>query len=154
MQELSVNESEAASYYLAALVLFLSSRFVCTWLMSYIAPARLLAGLAALALGLCCVVSLSGGIVGCVALVAISACMSLMFPTIYGLGLRGLGGDTKLGGAGLVMAILGGAVLTGLQAAVSDATGSINFAYFVPTACFAVIVYYAAVIVPSTIASE
>ena len=77
-------------------------------------------------------------------LVGISGCMSLMFPTIYGLGIRGLGKDTKIGGSGLIMAILGGAVLTAVQGQVSDSTGSINFAYIVPLICFLVIVFYSA----------
>jgi FHS family L-fucose permease-like MFS transporter len=68
-----------------------------------------------------------------------------MFPTIFGLAVRGLGDDTKIGGSGLIMAILGGAVLTAIQGQVSDITSSINLAYFVPFACFVVIAYYGAV---------
>ena len=81
--------------------------------------------------------------VGLYCLVGISACMSLMFPTIYGFAIRGLGDDTKLGGSGLIMAILGGAVLTAIQGQVSDLTGSINLSFFVPVACFAIIAFYA-----------
>jgi MFS transporter, FHS family, L-fucose permease len=76
-------------------------------------------------------------------LVGISGCMSLMFPTIYGLAVRGLGEDTKIGGSGLIMAILGGAVITAIQGQVSDMTGSINLSYLVPLGCFVVIAYYA-----------
>ncbi len=79
------------------------------------------------------------------ALIGISGCMSLMFPTIFGLAVRGLGEDTKIGGSGLIMAILGGAVLTAIQGNVSDLTNSINLAYFVPLVCFVVIAYYGAV---------
>ena len=68
--------------------------------------------------------------------------MSLMFPTIYGLAVVGLGNDTKIGGSGLIMAILGGAVLTAIQGQVSDLTGSIKMAYFVPALCFVVIIIY------------
>ena len=125
-----------------ALILFLTSRFVCTWLMNFIRPAQLLMYMALAAAALSLTTMTSGGYVGVFALVAISACMSLMFPTIYGLGLRGLGEDTKIGGSGLIMAILGGAVLTGIQGQVSDATGSINFSYIVPLLCFVVIAYY------------
>ena len=82
---------------------------------------------------------------GVYALIGISGCMSLMFPTIFGLAVRGLGEDTKLGGSGLVMAILGGAILTQLQGFVSDLTQSINIAYWVPFICFAVILYYGAI---------
>ena len=142
MQELSLNEADASSYYLGALILFLTSRFVCTWLMNFIRPAQLLMYMALAAAVLSLTTMTSGGYIGVFALVGISACMSLMFPTIYGLGLRGLGEDTKIGGSGLIMAILGGAVLTGIQGQVSDATGSINFSYIVPLLCFVVIAYY------------
>ena len=142
MKELGLDEDTAANYYIAGLVAFTLSRFVCTYLMKFISPARLLSALSLLAIVLTAVVIFAGGLIGCYALVGISACMSLMFPTIYGLGLEGLGEDTKIGGSGLIMAILGGAVITSVQGYVSDATGSINLAYFVPMACFVVIAYY------------
>ena len=147
MSELGLNEEQSSSYYIAALVLFGGSRFACTGLMHFFAPRVILSGLALAAIVCCLLVSLVGGIVGVFALVLTSACMSLMFPTIYGLAVRGLGDDTKVGGSGLIMAILGGAVLTALQGRVSDITGSIGYSYFVPLACFAVIFYYASCIV-------
>jgi len=143
MQELDLNEDAASSYYIAALVLFTVSRFICTWLMKYIAPHHLLAGLAFLAIALTAVVVLGGGYVGVYALVGISACMSLMFPTIFGLASADLGADRKIGGSGLIMAILGGAVLTMVQGQVSDATGNIHLSFVVPLLCFALIAYYA-----------
>jgi len=142
MAELGVNEEAASSWYLAAIGLFAVSRFVCTWLMRFIAPRKLLTYLAILAMLLTLVVVLGRGYVGVVALVGISGCMSLMFPTIYGLAIKGLGQDTKIGGSGLIMAILGGAVFPAIQGLVSDATGSINLAYLVPLLCFAVIAFY------------
>ncbi|MDZ7723487.1 MAG: L-fucose:H+ symporter permease [candidate division KSB1 bacterium] len=138
-------ESIAASYYVASLVLFTGGRFICTWLMRTITPANLLTSMAIAAGALTLSVIYIGGAVGVYALVLISLCMSLMFPTIFGLAVRGLGDDTKIAGSGLVMAILGGAVLTQLQGLTSDWTGSINLAFFVPFACFAVITYYGAV---------
>ena len=143
MKELNLNEEEASSYYLAALVLFLLSRFVCTYLMRFVTPRKLLVSLAVFAMILTATAMAAGGHVGVYALVGISGCMSLMFPTIYGLGLQGLGQDTKIGGSGLIMAILGGAVLTGVQGQISDATGSINTAFVVPLLCFGVVVYFA-----------
>ncbi|MCB9277223.1 MAG: L-fucose:H+ symporter permease [Lewinellaceae bacterium] len=143
MQEMQLNEDQAATYYLASLILFLASRFICTFLMRFIDPRRLLLSLALLAMALAVIVIFGSGAFSVYALVAISACMSLMFPTIYGLGLRGLGQDTKIGGSGLIMAILGGAVLTGVQGKVSDATGSIHYAFLVPLLCFAVVAYFA-----------
>ena len=68
--------------------------------------------------------------------------MSLMFPTIYGIALVTVGDDTKIGASGLIMAILGGAVITPLQAVVSDSAG-IYTAYLVPLACFAVVLAFA-----------
>lgn len=66
-----------------------------------------------------------------------------MFPTIFGQAVYGLGDDTKIGGSGLIMAILGGAVITFFQGKVSDMTGSINYSYVIPLLCFAFITYYA-----------
>lgn len=143
MKELNINEEAASSYYLAALILFLASRFICTYLMKYFSPKQLLTTLAVIAMMLSLIVMFGSGYTGVYALVGISGCMSLMFPTIYGLGLRGLGEDVKIGGSGLIMAILGGAVITGVQGIVSDNTGSINLSYIVPMICFAIIVYFA-----------
>ncbi len=138
-------EDMAATYYMAALILFTCSRFVCTWLMRYISPANLLTLLSGTAIALSVMVIYVGGRVGVYALVGISGCMSLMFPTIFGLACRGLGEDTKLGGSGLIMAILGGAVITQTQGVISDSLHSINLAYWVPLGCFVIIGYYAAV---------
>ncbi|MEX2335684.1 MAG: L-fucose:H+ symporter permease [Fulvivirga sp.] len=143
MQELQLNEDDASTYYLASLILFAGSRFIFTALMRYVSPRNLLM-LCAAGGGLSTIFVIYGsGLFGVYALIAISGFMSLMFPTIYGLGLRGLGNDTKIGGSGLIMAILGGALLTGVQGIVSDATGSINIAFYVPFLCFVVILIYA-----------
>lgn len=141
MVNLGLNEAAAARFYLASIVVFATSRFVCTALMQYVAPHVLLWALASLAVVLSSVVIVVGGYAGVYALVAISGCMSLMFPTIFGLAVHGLGADTKLAGSGLIMAILGGAVLTAVQGRVSDAFG-IHLAYFVPLVCFLVVAGY------------
>jgi MFS transporter, FHS family, L-fucose permease len=143
MNELSVDEAEASNYYLISLILFLISRFVCTYIMRFITPRKLLFILSISAALLSLLVILGNGTLAVWALVAISACMSLMFPTIYALGLEGLGEDTKIGGSGLIMAILGGAVITGIQGLISDQTGSINTAFSVPLACFLVVAIFA-----------
>ena len=119
MAELGHTEAEASTYYMAALILFAASRFVCTWLMNYVRSSTLLSVLSGLAIVLTAVVILSGGYVGVIALIGISGCMSLMFPTIFGLAVRGLGDDAKVGGSGLIMAIIGGAALP----AMPDRTG-------------------------------
>ncbi|CAN0093637.1 unnamed protein product, partial [Chrysoparadoxa australica] len=142
MQALDLNEDDASSYYIAALVLFTVSRFICTWLMSAFSPGKILITLSLLAVGLTAIVMVGDGMVGVIALVGISGCMSLMFPTIYGLGLRGLKGDTKIGGSGLIMAILGGAVLTAVMGQVSDISGNIHLSFIVPLLCFLVVALY------------
>ncbi|MEO0734227.1 MAG: L-fucose:H+ symporter permease, partial [Bacteroidota bacterium] len=147
-------EQAGATYYIMALILFVIARFVCTALMKVIAPHRLLTILSLLAFGCCLLTIYSDGFLGIYALVAISGCMSLMFPTIFGMGISGLGDDTKLGGAGMVMAIAGAAVLTQIQGVVSDSAGSIKFAYWVPAIAFLVITFYSAVIFQRAAARE
>lgn len=142
MQELKINEAQASTYYLASLLLFAISRFICTWLMKYMKPGKLLTLLSFTAMACTLATIFAGGYVGVYALVCISGCMSLMFPTIFGLAVKGLGDDAKIAGSGLIMGILGGAVLTAAQGQVSDLTGSINLAYFVPLFCFLFTGYY------------
>jgi FHS family L-fucose permease-like MFS transporter len=143
MQELSLNEDNASTYYLGSIILFSISRFIFTGLMKYFSPRNLLF-LSAVGGGICTLIVIySGGYTGVIALVIISGFMSLMFPTIYGLGMRKLGEDTKIGGSGLIMAILGGAVLTAFQGQLSDLTQSIHLSFFVPFACFIVVAIYA-----------
>jgi len=135
-------EQAAATYYIISLILFVIARFICTGLMKFFKPRTLLAVLALLAV-LCCIVAIyAHGVLGVYALVGISGCMSLMFPTIYGMGIAGLGEDTKIGGAGMVMAIAGAAVLTQIQGIVSDQAGSIKLAFWVPAIAFIFIAYY------------
>ncbi len=139
-------EQAGATYYIMSLVLFVLARFICTGLMKFIKPRNLLTALALLAV-ICCLTAIYGqGFLGVYTLVGVSGCMSLMFPTIYSLGIAGLKEDTKIGGAGMVMAIAGAAFLTQIQGIVSDQSGSIKFAYWVPTIAFLVIAYYAAVV--------
>lgn len=142
MDELNVVEATASNYYIAALIVFTLFRFVNTYLMKYIKPSSLLMG-SALMGSLCTFIVIVGsGYVGVIALVAISACMSLMFPTIFGLASEGLGEDTKIGSSGLIMAIGGGAALPALQGLLSDATGSIHISYWIPLVCFIVVAFY------------
>lgn len=134
-------------YNIIAMILFCTSRFVCTFLMRYVNPGTLLMTLAIcggiLTLG---VVGLQS-IWGLYCLVGISACMSLMFPTIYGLSLKGLGNDAKYGAAGLIMAILGGSVMPPVQALVIDlgticGFPAVNLSFFLTLICFIVVAIY------------
>ncbi len=139
-------EQAGATYYIISLMFFVIARFICTGLMKFIKPRTLLTALAVLAVVFCLGTIYGHGWLGVYALVGISGCMSLMFPTIYGMGIAGLEEDTKIGGAGMVMAIAGAAVLTQIQGIVSDQAGSIELAYWVPALAFMVVVYYSAFI--------
>ena len=143
MQELGIVEKDAATYYLASIICFCVARFFFTWLMKFFRPAKLMAWAAAFDIVLCLIVIvMSGsGMLAVVALVLISFFMSLQFPTIYGIALEGVGDDAKIGASGLIMAILGGALLTPLQGMVSDAFG-ISVSYVVPLVCFVVVLIY------------
>ena len=135
-------EQAGATYYILSLILFVLGRFISTWLMKYTRPVNILSGLGILAV-ICSLLAIYGeGFVGVYGLVGISGCMSAMFPTIYGLGMRGLGDDTKIAGSGMVMAIAGAALLTQIQGILSDQAGSIKFAYWVPAIAFIIITYY------------
>ena len=124
-----------------AMLFFICSRFIATWLMRWISPARLLTIFGILAMVFTTGVILFHDRTGVYCLVCVSGCMSLMFPTIYGIALDGLGDDAKFGAAGLIMAILGGSVLPPLQAMFIDA-GMTNFSFILPFVCFLVVTIY------------
>ena len=147
-QGMSEQAAEVLSqrYNIVAMVLFCLMRFVNMYLMKYFKPGRLLAVFAAVALVLLAGVIFVGGNVGMCCLVAVSACMSLMFPTIYGLALGGVNEDTELGSAGLIMAILGGSLLPAVQAMIIDSDiqmlPSVNASFVVTAVCFVVVMIY------------
>ena len=147
-QGMSEQAAEVLSqrYNIVAMVLFCLMRFVNMYLMKYFKPGRLLAVFAALALLLLVGVIFVGGNVGMCCLVGVSACMSLMFPTIYGLALGDVKEDTELGSAGLIMAILGGSLLPAVQAMIIDSDlqvlPSVNASFVVPFVCFVVVMLY------------
>lgn len=147
MKELEMAESQAATLYLISIIGFCSSRFIYTWLMKYIAPQKLLAAGAMLSTICALSVVLTNGWLCVVSLIFVSVFMSLMFPTIYGISLGAVSAsdypdDTKIGASGLIMAILGGALLTPLQGMVSDAS-NINISYLVPMGCFLAVFIFA-----------
>jgi len=125
-----------------SLLVFMFSRFFMTWLIGRIRATKVLAALGALAVLLCLYAVLVPNITGVAALVAVSFCLSLMFPTIYGVSLKGLGPATKFGAAGLVMAIVGGAIMPVVQGRLLDAT-SASTSFLVPAVCFAVVASFA-----------
>ncbi len=145
---LGIAKAEAQNYNIVAMSIFLSSRFISTFLMKYVNSRKLL-----MIFALCAMATISGvilieGILGLYLLVATSAFMSLMFPTIYGIALHGLDPeDTALGAAGLVMAIVGGALMPILQGALIDMErvgpfSGVNFSFILPFICFCVIAFY------------
>ena len=146
---MSEQEAEVLSqqYNIIAMVLFCISRFVCTFILRFINPGRLLA-LLAIAGGIFTLgVITFQDVKGMYCLVAVSCCMSLMFPTIYGIALKGMGDDAKFGAAGLIMAILGGSVLPPLQARIIDCgtllnMPAVNLSFVLPLICFVVITIY------------
>jgi len=135
--------TEDAGWYLqASLLLFLVSRFVMTYLLGIFRPTLLLFLLGALGVGLALTAMFAQSMVGLIAVVAISLSLSLMFPTIYGVALQGLGADTKFGAAGLVMAILGGALMPPIQGKIMDSYGTAT-AFIVPAVGLAFVTLYA-----------
>ncbi len=149
------NQLTATWYNMAAMVLFLSGRWMCTWLMKYIKAARLMLWFALAGVFFAAGAIVFTGILGLYSLVAISLFMSLMFPTIYGIALNDMGDEAKLGSAGLVMAIVGGALMPPIQASILDWGGSgfsdlqilgfipeIRFSFILPLFCLAVVALY------------
>ncbi|MDP5171488.1 MAG: L-fucose:H+ symporter permease [Bacteroidia bacterium] len=141
MQELNIDEDGASSYYIASLIVFTVSRFVTTGMMQKFPPAQMLAALGLLGVVLTVLVMASSGPVSVYAMVMISVCLSLMFPTNFGLALEGITEDRKIGGSGLIMAMLGGALIPVLQGKISDLYG-INASFGIPLICFALVSLY------------
>lgn len=140
-------EVMSQQYNIIAMIIFCCSRFICTFLLRYINTGQLLMMLAIAGGALVCGVIFMHNIYGLYCLVGVSACMSLMFPTIYGIALTGLGDDAKFGAAGLIMSILGGSVLPPLQASIIDrgelfGMPAVNVSFVLPFICFVVIAIY------------
>lgn len=186
--ELGMEKATAQNVNIVAMLIFVSSRFICTFLLKYFSPGGLLMTLAIAGLALVCgtifirgnleagtqiqqyiaqytetgafggyVKGLLTGLIkvegtgGLLCLVGVSACMSLMFPTIYGIALKGLGDDAKLGAAGLIMAIGGGCLMPPMQAAIMDREAfnlgfmmlsSVRMSFVLPLICFVVIAIF------------
>lgn len=151
MNELGMAKETAQGYNIIAMTIFCTSRFICTYLLKFFSPGGLLMSLAigggALIIGTIVI----PGMPGLYCLIGVSACMSLMFPTIYGIALKGLGDDAKLGAAGLIMAIGGGSIMPPLQAAIMDADAinlgftmlsSTRASFVLPLICFVVITIF------------
>jgi len=139
-----ISEKEAAIYLgLGYGVAFMAGRFFGTFLMGLIRPHVLLMVYAFICLFLSILCANTQGLLVVYSLIGIGFFMSIMFPTIFSLGIRGLESETKFGSSLIIMAIVGGALLPPVMGYVSDISGSIQKGYYVPTVCFAFITWYA-----------
>ena len=151
---LGIDNATAVYYNMVAMGVFLLGRFIFTFLLKYINSGKLLMMLAIAAGVFTLGAIFIHGMYGLYSLVAVSFCMSLMFPTIYGIALRGLGEDAKFGSAFLVMAIVGGALMPPIQARILDIEGpafndvlllgvpEVNFSFVLPFICFMVVALF------------
>jgi FHS family L-fucose permease-like MFS transporter len=152
MTLIGLSAAQAQNYNILAMSIFLCSRFICTFILKYLKPGLLLGILAIGGMLLTLGAIFIQGMTGLFCLIGVSACMSLMFPTIYGIALDGLSpNDAKLGSAGLIFAIVGGAFMPRLQGAMIDGPGmtiagqdleSVRVSFFLPVICFIVIAFY------------
>ena len=154
-ESIGITTYNAVNYAYASLGVFLIGRWVCTALLRVFPPAKLLAGFALLAMTFTLGAIFLPGMTGLYSLVGISFAMSLMFPTIYGIALEGLGEDSKFGAAFLVMAIVGGAIMPTLQGMILDFGGTgytdviilgvpeVNFSFALPLVCFLMVWLFA-----------
>ena len=133
----------AANYLTATMVCFFIGRFSGTWLIRHYAPHKVLAVYAFISMVLCVISAAAGGHVGLIALTLCSMFMSIQYPTIFSLGIKGLDQDTKYGSSIIVMTIIGGGIVTPLMGFVSDAAGNIPTAELIPALCFAIIFIFA-----------
>jgi len=148
---LGMTASQAQNYNIVAMVIFCTSRFVCTFLLKYVSPGHLLMFLALGGMATSLGAIFLSGMTGLYSLIGISACMSLMFPTIYGIALEGMGEDAKIASAGLIFGIVGGALMPPLQGRIIDLGGesakllglpAVNVSFVLPLGCFLFIAIY------------
>lgn len=159
---LGISNADAVNYGYSALIVFLIGRWICTYLFKFFSPAKLLSIFAVLAILFTAGAIFLPGMLGLYSLVAISFAMSLMFPTIYGIALEGLGEDSKFAAAYLVMAIVGGAIMPTLQGMIMDIGGAgyddtlilgvpeVNFSFILPLACFVMVLLFSVRVKPIT----
>lgn len=151
---LGIENGTAVYYNMVAMGIFILGRFTFTYLMKFFNAGKILLGLGLAGAALTSIAIFVEGMTGLYALVAVSFCMSVMFPTIYGIALQGQGEDAKFGAAGLIMAIVGGALMPPLQGAIMDIGGSgfndttilgvseVNFSFILPFICLIMVAVY------------
>lgn len=153
-ENLNISNETAVNYAYVAFALFLSGRFIFTYLLKFTTPGNLLFILTIFAVAFSAGTIFLQSVFGLYCLVGISFCMSLMFPTIFGIALEGLGEDAKVASAFMVMAIVGGAIMPVLQGLLIDVGGralddhdilgvpEVNFSFILPLICFLVVGCY------------
>lgn len=143
VQEYAHQTEKVAGYFLTGtLFAFGVGRFGSAYLMRFVSPGKLMGGYAAANIALLLVAIVYPGWPGMWCVFLTSLFMSLMFPTIFAMGLKGLGANTKIGGSLLVMAIIGGAVLTPLMGLISERFHSVALSYCVPLIAYVVVLFY------------
>jgi MFS transporter, FHS family, L-fucose permease len=136
-------EITAAKWLSYAMIGFMAGRFTGTFLMKYIKPSRLLASYALINMALLAIGIFTRGTMAVYAVMGVPFFMSIMFPTIFALGIKGLGEETKIAASLIVMSIIGGAIAPLIMGYVSDRTGSMQIAYIVPLICFLFVLIFA-----------
>lgn len=140
---INMKGSEGKYYAGLAGLLFMVGRFVGSFLMKYIRPSRLLAIYSVISMLFCCLVIFGNGIFTLYTLTGVTFFMSIMFPTIFALGVEGLGVNTKPASSLIIMSIVGGAILPPLASKVTDMSGNIHWSYIVPLICFLMVLLFA-----------
>lgn len=135
-------EKSAGNWWFIAMVGFMVGRFAGTFFMRYIKPAKLLSLYAIINISLLAFALINHSQFSVYAVMAVPFFMSIMFPTIFALGIKGLGEETKIASSFLVMSIIGGGIIAPIMGFISDKTGSMQSAYIVPLICFAVILFF------------
>ena len=141
-QSAGISQIKAADYLGACGIAFLIGRFLGTFFMKFVQPQTLLSVYAVINILLCIIAVLAHGMITVYAVIGICFFMSIMFPTIFSLGIKSLGGDTEYGSSLIIMSIVGGAILPRLFGYISDATGNIQLGYIVPLICFGVVALF------------
>jgi FHS family L-fucose permease-like MFS transporter len=138
-----ISEMEAAQYAGFRIgMAFMAGRFVGTFFMKYVSPVNLLSIYSAICVILCLVAMSSSGLTAIYTIIRIAFFMSIMFPTIFSLGIKNLVSDTKFGSSLIIMSIVGGTILPPLFGCISDVYDNIQIGYIVPLVCFIVIFYF------------
>ncbi len=143
VQSAGINSIKAADYLGWGCGMgFMLGRFIGTFLMKYIQPPRLLTLYAIINILLSVIAIFGEGIITVYAVIGIAFFMSIMFPTIFSLGIQKLGNEVEIGSSLIIMSIVGGAILPVLFGYISDVTNTIQYAYIVPLVCFAIVAWF------------